>query len=231
MFNSPMSLQRADDLIHALDLAPQNRVLDLGCGSGAFLNRIAAKAPIKGIGIDNDALLIAEANAAWSAQPKQGDLAFICADAVQYVTTLSAVDVIICMGAEYIFGGYQQLLQAAKAHLSDQGKLLVGTIYWKQPLSAEYLALMDGENPNFDLLTTVQLARDQGFIPLEVHRSSDDEWDMFESYHTRRRYLKAVQSDDPASQERAWQWQRGYLQWGMDTMGFCFLVLQNQKAT
>jgi cyclopropane fatty-acyl-phospholipid synthase-like methyltransferase len=222
-----MSVERADYLINALDLVNLTHVVEPGCGDGAFLRRAASKTRITGTGIDNDQASIDEAKALWSSQSNSGDLTFICADAVAYLASLSKFDVMICIGAEYIFGGYANLLEVARQHLNDRGRLLVGTIYWKQPPSPEYLALMDGENPNYDLLTTVQMAHEKGFLPLEVHRSNEDEWDDFESSHTHSRYLE---TSDTASQKEAWEWQRGYLKWGMDTMGFCFLVLQNQNA-
>jgi cyclopropane fatty-acyl-phospholipid synthase-like methyltransferase len=227
VFNSPMSADRADYLIDALDLTRLNQVVEPGCGDGAFLRRAASRTRITATGIDNDATLIEEANALWSSQSSSSKLKFVCDDAVTYLESMSSVDVMVCIGAEYIFGGYAGLLKAAKEHLKRGGRLLVGTIYWKQPPSAEYLALMDGENPNFDLPTTVEMAYEMGFLPLEVHRSNHDEWDAFESSHTRSRYLEAA---DESSRKEAWDWQRGYLKWGMDTMGFCFLVLQNQNA-
>jgi cyclopropane fatty-acyl-phospholipid synthase-like methyltransferase len=226
MFNAPMSRQRAEYLIEALELSQSNHVVDIGCGGGAFLRLLASQYPVTGIGIDNNEALILQANEQWASQTNDNDVQYICSDAAQYLQEMSPVDTIICVGAEYIFGGYIELLQQAKAKLKSDGRILVGTIYWKQTPHADYLALMDGQNPNFDLLTTVQLAHDAGFIPLEVHRSNNDEWDTFESQSKRKRYLDSLQSNQPDMRERAWQWQKGYLEWGMDTMGFCFLILQ-----
>lgn len=227
VFNSPLSLQRADYFIHILGIAPNSRVIDLGCGDGAFLIRMGRHTQIKGIGVDNSESLIEAANQALALETGASQLTFVCADATQYLDTVPPAEVIVCLGAEYIFGGYRQLLQKAKSKLTPQGKLLVGTVYWKQPPSVEYLALMDGENPHFDLLTTVQIAREEGFIPLGVHRSNDDEWDSFESDHMQERYLTALESLEP-DLEKVWKWQEGYLKWGMATMGFCFLVLQSR---
>ncbi|MBL8153688.1 MAG: class I SAM-dependent methyltransferase [Anaerolineae bacterium] len=224
MFNSPMRPERADDLIDLLAAAPGSRVIDLGCGDGRFLLRMAARQAILGTGIDHAEDLIEEANRNAPAQPSARPLTFVCADAAGYWDGLeaSSVDVMVCIGGEFILGGCRALLQRAKAKLSSQGRILLGTVYWKQPPPADYLALMNGENPHFDLLTTVTLAREEGYLPLAVFRSSDDEWDAFESYHAQKRYQAALQSNQPALIERAWRWQQGYLQWGMNTMGFCF---------
>jgi cyclopropane fatty-acyl-phospholipid synthase-like methyltransferase len=221
MFNAPLSQSRALSLITMLDLSPHQQVIDLGCGNGKLLQMIAEQHAIRGIGIDKDCQLIKKAQ-----QNNLLDLKFVCRDVLDYVDEMADHDVIICMGAEYIFGGYRELLDAVKVQLKPQGKLLIGTIYWKQPPSDDYLAIMDGQNRHFDLHETVKLAHDAGFIPLNIQRSNDDEWDNFESRSSARRYLQAIDTDDKALFQRTWDWQASYLQWGMDTMGFCFLTLQ-----
>ncbi|MBZ0294045.1 MAG: class I SAM-dependent methyltransferase [Anaerolineae bacterium] len=226
MFNAPMSLSRADDLIKALDLPPRSTVVDLGCGDGTFLCRLAAQTSIAAVGIDNDDTLIRQARKQWTNRISASEVKFIDGDAAHYFTEMAPVDAIICIGAEFIFGGYRELLEGAVQRLNPNGRMLLGTLYWKQDPPADYLALMGGENPHVDLSTTVTATYETGFMPLAIHRSNADEWDAFESHHARKRYLSAVESGQPDMRERAWQWQSGYLKWGMSTMGFCFLILQ-----
>lgn len=229
MFNSPMTLARADMLIEVLALEPGSMVSDIGCGEAAFLRRLARQVQVNGVGYDSDKTVILEAEAAWHAEPNpQGStLSFSATETTLLDLAHShANDLLVCIGGEFIFGGLGRLLDEAKTSLKHRGRLLVGTIYWKQPPSEAYLALMGGENPHFDLVTTVQMAYDTGYLPLGIYRSSDDEWDTFESSHARKRYLTAIEQEAPSLRERAWAWQHGYLEWGMTTMGFCFMVLQ-----
>ena len=220
MFNAPLSFERADYLISLLDLAESAKVLDIGCGDGAFLQRVAQAYAIAGVGIDINADLIASAQAPWTDINSSSTIEFLTQDANDYVQDMPAVDLIICIGAEYALGGYRQLLETANAHLNVGGRVLVGTIYWKQPPPSDYLALMNGENPHFNLHDTVQMAYQMGYLALDVGRSHDDEWDRFESRSNRRHYQNGNDWD------KRWEWQRGYLQWGMTTMGFCYLLLQ-----
>lgn len=226
MFNAPLSQDRAQHLITSLELSTGASVVDLGCGNGLFLETLALQHPIKGVGIDKDSDLIQNAKDKWGQQTSKSDLQFVCADVNDYIGDMPASDVIICIGAEYMFGGYRELLQQAKQHLKPNGILLIGTIYWKQTPADEYLAIMGGKNPNFDLYTTVQLAYDAGFIPLDVQRSNDDEWDTFESRSSRKHYQTAIKNNDTVLRQQTWDWQAGYLKWGMTTMGFCYLILQ-----
>lgn len=227
-FNAPLSHQRADNLIQSLDLSVSSHVLDIGCGHGQLLQRIALQYQIHGVGVDSNADVIRQANDEWATQTSKSEIQFVDTDAVDYVQTMSPVDAIICIGAEYILGGYTDLLRLAKQKLNPVGKLLAGLVYWKQPPAIDYLKStgMENDTPYFDLFTTVNLAREQGYIPLEVHRSNDDEWDEFENSTARQRYETAMQSGDTELHQKTWQWQSGYLKWGMDTMGFCYLILQ-----
>jgi len=229
MFNSPLSYARAERLIEALTLSDSTILADFGCGDGAFLRCIASKYRVSGVGIDNDAALIEQAAKDTLEASPSSTVRFVCSDASSYLRDMEAVDVIVSIGSEFVFGGYGDLLQQARAHLLPKGRLLVGTVYWKQPPSSDYLALMGGENPHFDLPTTVRMAYEAHYLPLEIQRSSDDEWDTFESHHARKRYLTALQTQQSDLQQRTWTWQSGYLQWGMATMGFCFLVLQKSE--
>jgi hypothetical protein len=125
-------------------------------------------------------------------------------------------------------GGYRQALQLFSHHLLNSGALLFGTVFWKQEPMLEYLELMGGENPHFDYLTTVDIAIEEGFIPLYLCRSNEDEWDDFESRHAQKRYLAAMKSVDEIAFEQIQNWQRGYLRWGSNTMGFGFFLFQKR---
>jgi len=221
MFNAPLSLERADYLISLFELPLSADVVDIGCGNGAFLQRFAQTHVVSGVGVDTNADLIKTANTAWAKVESDSQLDFVTSDVNDRVKDMIPVDVMICIGAEYALGGYRQLLEVAKPLLKENGKLLVGTIYWKQPPSIDYLALMNGQNNHFSLHETVEIAYQAGYLPLDVGRSNNDEWDRFESRSNRRRY------QDVSEWDSRWQWQQGYLKWGMDTMGFCYLLLQN----
>lgn len=228
MFNSPLSKSRAQDLINTIHPTEGAFVVDLGCGEGAFLRLMAMRYAIRGVGVDNHSQRIKTALAESPHDQAVGKTSFVCADAAAYLHGMEPADLIVCMGAEFIFGGLDGLLHAAKQRLKPLALLLVGTIYWKHPPPADYLALMGGQNPHFDLPTTVEMALNANYDPMVVQRSSDDEWDSFESQRARHSYRAARHENDPDLREEAWTWQHGYLKWGMETMGFCWLVLQKR---
>ncbi len=231
LFNSPLSTSKADRIIEQFNLKSRSRVLDAGCGEGEFLVRVSERYEIRGFGFDLNPLAIKTAQAKAKQRVKAGHVSFSTQDATEFFSENQAYDLIICIGAEFIFGGYAAALHKLRTVLAPNGLLLMGTVFWKQEPAPEYLQLMGGENPHFDHASTVALASQQNFLPLYICRSSDDEWDDFESSVSQRKYLEALHqlsAPDAAQQmEKVKQWQMGYLRWGMNTMGFGFYLLRS----
>lgn len=228
LFNCPLSAEKANRLVEQLKLDSNCYALDIGCGEGEFLIRVAEQYGITGVGVDRNLELIALAKQKAEKRLPSTTLSFVCQDAQSFNWEAHKANLIICIGSEFILGGYRQSLQLFSHYLVNSGSLMIGTVFWKQEPSPEYLSLMGGENPHFDYITTVDIALEEGFIPLYLCRSSEDEWDDFESKHAQKRYLAAMENADDTAFERIQSWQRGYLRWGIDTMGFVFLRLQKR---
>lgn len=232
LFNSPLHVSKAGCIIEQFNLKPGSHVLDVGCGEGEFLIRVAECYQIEGLGIDVNHLVIQKAQAKADQRIKSGNVIFTVQDANDFLGQGEPFDLIVCIGAEFIFGGYQAALQKLKLSLAPQGLLLMGTLFWKQEPAQEYLQLMGGENLYFDHATTVELALQQNFLPLYICRSNEDEWDDFESSTSQRKYLEILNQPTPSSPDaemqiaKIQQWQNGYLKWGIDTLGFGFYLLR-----
>lgn len=228
MFNCPLSPEKANRLIEQLQLVGDCHVTDVGCGEGEFLVQVAERYKITGIGLDKNSGCTEQANEKVKARLAGKDVSFICQDAKSFTWETHKFNLMICIGSEFILGGYRQTLQCCSQSLIEGGKLLIGTVFWKQVPVPEYLSLMGGENPHFDYLTTIEIALEFGFIPLYLCQSNEDEWDDFESRHAQKHYLSALQNSDEEAFERLCNWQRGYLKWGRETMGFGFFLLQKR---
>lgn len=228
MFNCPLSTEKADRLIEQLKLDYNCYVLDIGCGEGEFLIRVAEQYSVTGVGFDRNLELITLAQQKAEKRIPSKTVSFACQDAQLFNWEAHEPNLIVCIGSEFIVGGYRQALQLFSHHLVNSGVLLIGTVFWKQEPLPEYLSLMGGENPHFDYMTTVDMAIEEGFIPLYLCQSSEDEWDDFESRHAQKRYLAAIQNADETVFKWIQSWQRGYLRWGRNTMGFGFLLLQKR---
>ena len=152
MFNCPLGVERASRLIEQLNLESHDRVLDIGCGEGEFLTRIAERYDIAGTGVDHNLDLITRAEQKAKEKGLSKTLSFVCQDACSLNWETHKANLIICIGSEFILGGYRQALQLFFQQLLSSESVLIGTVYWKQDPVPEYLDLMGGENSHFDYL-------------------------------------------------------------------------------
>lgn len=111
MFNCPLSREKADRLVEQLALADSCRVLDVGCGEGEFLIRVAERYQVTGVGLDSNPDCIALANKQVRVRTLDKSLSFACQDVRSFDWGTHEADLIICIGAEFILGGYRQTLQ------------------------------------------------------------------------------------------------------------------------
>ena len=72
---SPLPTAKLDEMIEVLVLVPGARVVDLGCGKGELLRRIASRYAINGVGVDRSGALLEEAR-----RRTPGSVTFVLAD-------------------------------------------------------------------------------------------------------------------------------------------------------
>lgn len=235
LFNSPLSDQKADQLIDSLTLSPSFRVLDVGCGSGEFLIRTVEQKQVRGTGVDLDSNQLSMARETAFHRVPPHTCEFVEADAKTLTFENHSFDAAICIGSTHAFGdgdtAYPNAIRELSRLVKPGGCLLLGEGYWKQPPVSEYLDLIgDPVGIYHDHATNVSFATNQGLILLTAYVSNDDEWDKFEWTHQRRiEQQHAASPTDPSLTQRLEQrraWMRGYLHWGRATMGFGFYTFR-----
>lgn len=235
--NSPISPARVDRLIEEMAFDVGQRVLDVGCGTGELLIRVAETHAVTGLGIDHDPAKIVEARAAASRRLPSAVIEFRTQKAAELDPREPPYERAVCLGSTHAFGlgegAYEHAIAGLMRRVAPRGLILVGEPYWKQPPAPEYLSFL-GEPVGIyrDHLQNVLFAEEKGLVPLYAAVSSDDEWDDFEWAHRRRHEEKAPIGVASSSQtredlEQSRRWRDGYLRWGRSTMGFGFYVFRN----
>ncbi|WP_049556371.1 SAM-dependent methyltransferase [Nonomuraea sp. SBT364] len=202
------------------------RVLDLGCGSGEWLLRaLAARPHLHAEGVDVSADALDQAQLAARHRGVEDRLVLHHQKAEEF-TSSQPFDVVLSFGATHAFGGLLPTLAAAREHLAPGGRVMIGEGFWDRTPSQQAVEMLGDLT---DLATTVDRVVADGWVPVAGHISTrreldDYEWACWGSLaawaveHPGDR--DSAQALETATLRRA-EWLRVY----RDTWGFVSLIL------
>jgi SAM-dependent methyltransferase len=231
----PIAAPLSDSSVsHLLDRAvrtPNARLLDLGCGEGAWLLRaLQAHDGTTAVGVDHSDERFADTREQATALGVAARLELHHQDLREYRSARKA-DVVLCVGATHAFGGLMPTLDAVRRHLAESGVALVGTGFWEREPDATTLAeLGAGPQDYADLATTVAEVVADGWTPVYAHTSTLAEWDEYEWCWTGTLAQWAL--DHPGHPDRdhvfatATSHRNGWLNGYRGTLGFVTLMLR-----
>ncbi len=240
-FLSPLSDLRADRLAGWLAgaLLEGGSVLDIGCGWGELLLRVASAAPLaQVVGLDLDESRIDEAERRARERSLSDRASFRSTDAAESATT--PYDALICIGASQVWGpdvaegqplDYASALTALRARLHRGGRLVLGEAIWSRSPTPEATAVLSGRDDEFVTLPELgDLAQAHGFAVSGIGEAGQEEWDDFEAgycagYAT---WLATHPADHPDAAEvraRAAGQRNGYLRGYRGILGMAYLQL------
>ncbi|MGY1639623.1 SAM-dependent methyltransferase [Geodermatophilus sp. SYSU D00703] len=230
---APLSDESVRLLLERLDPPDGARVLDLGCGSGAWLlPLLAARPDLTGVGVDLSAPALAEARRRVDQRGLADRVELVEGDAAAYDG--GPFDVVLCVGASHVFGGPAGTLTAVRGPLRPGGRVLFGDGFWERGPSPQALAGLGaepGELPDLGGLV-VEVAR-AGFEPGYGHLSSPAEWDEYEWCWTGALTAwaldEAPDGDRDAALELARTHRRQWLAGYRGELGFLTVVLHDVR--
>jgi len=223
-FNNPMNEKTIECLVDEMCIQPEDCFLEIGCGEGALLELVAKKYSCNGIGVDIDATAIEKARLKLKALHSK--ITVICEPANKEKLGVAKFHHVACLGSSGAFGkgtdAYLATLSATNELLVKNGKLLIGELFWKCSPPAEYLEKTGiQDNDMFLFPELLNKAEAKGFGVYSAIRASEQDWDIFESSHLRKRI-------SAGKAETAKSWFNSYATWGKDCMGFALLLLHKR---
>jgi SAM-dependent methyltransferase len=230
---NPMSIAKLDELIELLKLTPGSAVLDIACGKGELLTRLAERYGISGVGVDISRYFVADARQKLQDRVPGTEIEVLNMDGADY-TPNRLFDLAMCVGASWIYKGYRGTLHALKSMTRPGGLILVGEPFWLKEPDDAYLA---AENLTRDMVGThygnVLAGEEEGLSTLYATVSSPDDWDRYEAlqWYAAGKYA-GDNPDDPDVPEilaRAAKGRKSYLQWGRDTLGWAMYLFRNPR--
>ena len=235
VWNGPISESKMSMIVDALELRPDQSVLDVGCGCGEVLIRLHERFRIAGTGVDVSGDYIREANRRAEGRVEANKIRFLEANVGTLRIEPGSLDLAVCLGATHAFGLGKDAYRLALINLLNWvvpgGLLLVAECYLRRPAASEYRDLI-GDYPPDEMThaANVAVGRAVGLVPLAAWTSSVDEWDQFE--WTFQRAVERCVAHGPLDPEataklhRRRFWMEAYLQWGRDTLGYGTYLFQ-----
>lgn len=228
---NPLSLAKLDEMIGLLDLALGASVLDIACGKGELLVRLAERYGIRGVGVDKSPFFVAELRALVAARVPEADLELLEMDGADYRAEPGSFDLASCLGASWTFGGHEGTLRALAAFVRPGGQVLVGEPFWRQSPPPEYLASAELRAEDFGShVANTETGERLGLTPLYALACDEDDFDRYEALQWRAadRYARDRPDDPdvPELLERVAHGRHEYLTWGRATLGWSLYLFR-----
>ncbi len=232
---NPVDETKLERLYDLLELKPNASVIDIGCGKGEMLIRLAEKYDIKGLGIDKSPYCVREAEKGKRQRVPQADVRFLEMDGAHYkAESGESSHLAMCIGATWIYGGYRNTVRALGGMTRSSAFVMVGEPFWRTNPPREYL---QSEGLSVDSFGThhgnATTGESEGLRLVYTVVSSQEDWDRSEGLHwsTAAEYALAHPEDTDLEEllARDSKERESYLRWGRDTLGWAIYLFRKMR--
>ena len=223
---NPTSADKIRLLGERLRLTGDSHVLDVGSGRGGPALLLAEEFGCRITGVELRAAFLAAAEERARRRGLESRVRFVHANARELELAQREYDAAICLGASFVWGGFEATLAALAPTVRPGGHVAVGEPYWRAwPLPAGY---PEPDAPWRPLDETVGALERAGVRPTALIASSEDDWDRYESLHwqTLEEWLAANRDEADADAVRAAHlaFRDRYLRWERAALGWAIFV-------
>ncbi len=229
---NPMSKAKFENLCRLLGLKQRAQVLDIACGKGEFLIRLAELYNISGIGVDISPYCIRDCRKKHRDRIPNADLKFVEMDGANYKPeSQESFDLTMCIGASWVYKGYKGTLQALKKMTKPDGFIMVGEPYWSKEPSEEYLKADKIHRKDVGSHhENVKTGEAEGLTCIYTIVSNHDDWDLYETlqWWAVNEYSRNHPEDPdvPELLKRKKGEKETYLRWGRETLGWAIYLFR-----
>ena len=233
---NPTSEEKLTRLVELLRLPTGAQVVDIACGKGEFLIRLAEAYGARGAGIDISPFFIAEARARLDARAPGAGITFTEMDGSDFKPDEPhSLDLASCIGASWVFGGHAETLDALVGMVKPGGWVVVGEPYWLQEPSEDYLEASGVAREDFGShCSNAESGERRGLDLVHAIVSSQDDWDRYEGLQwcATDEYARSHPDDSDLAElvERVGKARTAYLRWGRDTLGWAIYMFRLRPA-
>ncbi len=173
---NPSSPEKLDHLIDLLSLNAQHHVLDIGCGKGWLLNRIAMRTSARGTGVEINPWFCQDALLRSQLHHVADQITIIESDAHAVEFDQHTFDAVFCIGATFARGGLDATLAFARHVAKPGAPIIIGDIFRYHELPSHMADY--GFVPTLgELVDSIRGDHE----PFEMLVSTLEEWDRYET--------------------------------------------------
>jgi SAM-dependent methyltransferase len=229
--DNPTNIAKVDSVIDALQLSAEARVLDIACGKAEMLCQIAAKYGATGVGVEYSSYFCAEARERIESRGLSGLVTIEEMSGADFTASESSFDVAMCVGGEWVFGGWSNTLAQLQQWAKPGATIVGGTPYWVAPPPAEYQEAMGLSSDAFTSHAgNVEAGENLGLKLLFAVSSNQDDWDNYWGLSWRGAYdfIRDEPNDPDVAEieERVAKEKDAYFRYGRDCLAWAIYVFR-----
>ncbi len=231
---NPTSEEKLARLVGLLRLPTHAQVVDIACGKGEFLVRLAEAYDVRGAGIDISPFFVAEAERRLEARASAAGITFIQMNGADFrPDEPHQFDLASCIGASWVFGGHAETLEALIRMVKPGGWVIVGEPYWLREPSEDYLEASGVAREDFGShFSNAEAGERRGLDLVYAIVSGNDDWDTYEGlqWYATAEYASTHPDDPDLAEvvERVEKARATYLRWGRDTLGWAIYMFRRR---
>lgn len=229
----PIRPKRMEDIFDLVSLSSGARALDVGCGRGEILARLAERFESSVVGVDRSEAAIKLARHELRTRAPKADVELKAIDVAEFNPGL-AFDIVSWVGGPYVGESFESTLAALCSWTAPGGYVLVGHGFWEHEPPVAYLEASGIDKAEFgEHFDTMKRGREAGLTLLYSSVSTRDEWDQFEGrilFNWEEHCRLEASDEELKTLERKRAWNDLQQRWGRTTMGFGLYLFRRPPA-
>ena len=229
---NPTSEAKLVQLVRLLNLPEGAGVIDIACGKGEFLIRLAEEYEVRGLGVDISPYCIEDCKKKAADRLPKPNIKFTQMDGADFKPEQPAsLHLAACIGASWVFKGHDETLKTLKSWVILGGWVVVGEPFWLHDPSQEYLDASGIQREDFGThADNVKVGEKHGLQLVYTIVSDKNDWDQYEGLQwlAADEYVRQNPNDPDITEliNRVTSDKCIYLKWGRDTLGWAIYIFR-----